>query len=61
MIIIIFCLFLVLSLIGLICFGKFGEELGYSNKFWFVMLFSVGMGIGFVFWGVVELLFYYVV
>lgn len=60
-IIIIFCLFLVLSPIGSIRLGKPGEEPGYSNKSWFAMLFSAGMGIGLVFWGAAEPLSHYAV
>ncbi|MBC2127695.1 BCCT family glycine betaine transporter BetL [Listeria marthii] len=60
-IIIIFCLFLVLSPIGTIRLGKPGEEPGYSNKSWFAMLFSAGMGIGLVFWGAAEPLSHYAV
>lgn len=45
-----------------LAFGKFGnirlgsddDEPEYSNRSWFAMLFSAGMGIGLVFWGVAE-------
>lgn len=54
-------LVLVLSPIGSIRLGKPGEEPGYSNKSWFAMLFSAGMGIGLVFWGAAEPLSHYAV
>ncbi len=48
--------------VGYLAFGKYGNVvLGpddskpeYSNLSWFAMLFSAGMGIGLVFWGVAE-------
>ena len=51
-----------------ICCGKYGKiKLGpddsepeYSTAKWFAMLFSSGMGIGIVFWGVAEPLTHYV-
>lgn len=60
-VIIIFCLFLVLSPIGSIRLGKPGEKPEYSNLSWFAMLFSAGMGIGLVFWGAAEPLSHYAV
>lgn len=36
-------------------------ELEFFVLTWFVMLFLVGMGIGLVFWGVVELILYFVI
>lgn len=41
-----------------IILGEEGEDLEFLLLFWFVMLFSVGMGIGFVFWIMVELISY---
>ncbi|MDO4555068.1 MAG: BCCT family transporter [Lachnospiraceae bacterium] len=57
--------FLIFSLA--ICFSKYGKiRLGgddskpeYSNISWFAMLFSAGMGIGLIFWGVAEPLNHY--
>lgn len=49
-----FCVFLILSPIGAIRLGKPGDRPEYSNKSWFAMLFSAGMGIGLVFWGAAE-------
>lgn len=51
-------IFLIVLKYGFICLGKDDDEFDYSYMIWFVMLFSVGMGIGLVFWGVVELLNY---
>lgn len=53
--------FFVIFILGL-AFSKFGKiKLGpddskpeYSNISWFAMLFSAGMGVGLVFWGVAE-------
>lgn len=41
-----------------IILGEEGEDLEFLLLLWFVMLFSVGMGIGFVFWIMVELISY---
>ncbi|MGG3019862.1 BCCT family transporter [Geobacillus stearothermophilus] len=49
-----FSLFLIFSRYGNICLGRDGEEPEYSYMTWFAMLFSAGMGIGLVFWGVAE-------
>ncbi|WP_040206752.1 glycine betaine uptake BCCT transporter [Neobacillus jeddahensis] len=51
-----------------LAFGKFGgiklgsddDEPEYSNLSWFAMLFSAGMGIGLVFWGVAEPISHYI-
>lgn len=53
-IIVAFCLFLILSPVGGIRLGKRTDRPEYSNKSWFAMLFSAGMGIGLVFWGAAE-------
>lgn len=53
-IIIAFCAFLILSPVGAIRLGKRTDRPEYSNKSWFAMLFSAGMGIGLVFWGAAE-------
>ncbi|QGU00405.1 Glycine betaine transporter OpuD [Candidatus Syntrophocurvum alkaliphilum] len=47
-------IFLILSPLGEIKLGRDDEEPAYSNKAWFAMLFSAGMGIGLLFWGVSE-------
>ncbi|MES1046005.1 BCCT family transporter [Heyndrickxia oleronia] len=52
--IVIFCIFLILSPIGAITLGKPNDKPEYSTVSWFAMLFSAGMGIGLVFWGAAE-------
>lgn len=47
------------SSLGNIKFGNDEEEFEFGFFFWFVMLFVVGMGVGLMFFGVVELLIYY--
>ena len=46
--------FLLLSPVGEICLGCDGDKPEYSTMAWFAMLFSCGMGIGLLFWGVSE-------
>jgi len=53
-VIVAFCLFLILSPVGGIRLGKRTDRPEYSNRSWFAMLFSAGMGIGLVFWGAAE-------
>lgn len=55
----IFSLYLAFSKYGNIRLGKDDERPEYSNLTWFAMLFSAGMGIGLIFWGVAEPLFHY--
>lgn len=50
----IFCIFLAFSKYGQIPLGQDDDEPEYSLPTWFAMLFSAGMGIGLVFWGVAE-------
>ena len=50
----IFALYLAFSRFGNIRLGSDDDEPEYSNLSWFAMLFSAGMGIGLVFWGVAE-------
>lgn len=52
--ILIFVIYLAFSKFGKIKLGKDDEEPEYSRFSWFAMLFSAGMGIGLVFWGVAE-------
>ncbi len=47
-------IFLIVSKYGSIRLGKDDDEPDYSYMTWFAMLFSAGMGIGLVFWGVAE-------
>lgn len=53
-IIVIFCIFLIFSPVGMIRLGKQDEKPEFSKISWFAMLFSAGMGIGLVFWGAAE-------
>lgn len=50
----IFSFYLAFSKYGRIKLGKDDDEPAYSTATWFAMLFSAGMGIGLVFWGVSE-------
>jgi glycine betaine transporter len=50
----VFSLFLGLSRHGNVVLGQDDDEPEYGNRSWFAMLFSAGMGIGLVFWGVAE-------
>ncbi|MEW4218456.1 glycine betaine uptake BCCT transporter [Rossellomorea marisflavi] len=58
-VIVIFCIFLIVSPIGTIRLGKPDDRPEYSRSTWFAMLFSAGMGIGLVFWGAAEPLSHY--
>ncbi|WP_017549899.1 BCCT family transporter [Salinicoccus carnicancri] len=49
-----FCLFLMFSKFGDIRLGNDSEKPVYSTLSWITMLFSAGMGVGLVFWGVAE-------
>src|ERR671911_377566 len=51
---VLFCLFLVLSPYGKIRLGGPDAEPDYSYLGWFAMLFAAGMGIGLMFFGVLE-------
>lgn len=51
---VLFCLFIIVSPYGTLKLGKADEKPEYSMPTWFAMLFSAGMGIGLVFWGVAE-------
>ncbi|KGX84427.1 glycine betaine uptake BCCT transporter [Pontibacillus marinus] len=57
---VIFCIFVIISPFGKLKLGKPDESPDYSLPTWFAMLFSAGMGIGLVFWGVAEPLHHYV-
>ncbi|WP_407545112.1 BCCT family transporter [Priestia sp. HNGD-A6] len=50
----VFTLYLIFSKYGNIKLGKPDEKPQYGYVSWFAMLFSAGMGIGLVFWGVSE-------
>jgi glycine betaine transporter len=51
--------FLLLSPVGEIKLGADDEKPAYKNGVWFAMLFSCGMGIGLLFWGVSEPIWHY--
>ncbi|CAM5203160.1 Glycine betaine transporter OS=Ureibacillus acetophenoni OX=614649 GN=SAMN05877842_10525 PE=3 SV=1 [Ureibacillus acetophenoni] len=53
-VLVVFCIFLIFSPIGIIKLGKPDEKPEFSRASWFAMLFSAGMGIGLVFWGAAE-------
>ncbi|MBA2939808.1 BCCT family transporter [Paenibacillus sp. CGMCC 1.16610] len=55
----VFAFYLAFSKYGRIKLGKDEDEPEYSTISWFAMLFSAGMGIGLVFWGVAEPLSHY--
>ncbi|MFA9556614.1 BCCT family transporter [Evansella sp. AB-rgal1] len=54
-----FVLFLAVSPFGKLRLGKPGEKPEYTFYTWLGMLFSAGVGVGFVFWGVAEPGLYY--
>lgn len=54
-----FALFLIVSPYGKIRLGKPDERPEYSYFTWFAFLFTAGMGIGLVFWGVAEPLYHF--
>ncbi|MFV0440211.1 MAG: BCCT family transporter [Lachnospirales bacterium] len=56
---VVFSFFLLFSKYGKIKLGKDDSKPEFSFISWFAMLFSAGMGIGLVFWGVAEPLNYY--
>src|SRR5690625_1166415 len=56
-----FVIYLAFSKYGKIKLGKDDDEPEYSTFSWFAMLFSAGMGIGLVFWGVAEPVSHYFV
>ena len=55
----IFAVYLALSRYGSIRLGPDDEGPEFHTLSWFAMLFSAGMGIGMLFWGVAEPLFHY--
>ena len=57
--VLLFSLYLAFSRFGKIRLGNDDDRPEYSNFSWFAMLFSAGMGIGLVFWGVAEPIFHY--
>lgn len=57
--VLIFSLYLAFGRFGKIRLGNDDDRPEYSTFSWFAMLFSAGMGIGLVFWGVAEPVFHY--
>ncbi|MBP7769958.1 MAG: BCCT family transporter [Aliarcobacter sp.] len=55
-----FVLFLAISPFGKFKLGPDQSKPSYSNLSWFAMLFSAGMGIGLMFWGVAEPVMHFV-
>ncbi len=55
-----FCIGLLLTNYGKLRIGGPGAEPEFSTMGWFAMLFSAGMGIGILFYGVAEPMFHYV-
>jgi len=53
-------LYLLFSEVGKIRLGEQDEEPKYSRFTWFSMLFSAGMGVGLIFWGVSEPIWHYI-
>ncbi|MGB5447051.1 MAG: BCCT family transporter, partial [Psychromonas sp.] len=56
---VVFCIALAVSPYGKIRLGGDDAKADYSNLSWIAMLFSAGMGIGLMFWGVAEPVAYY--
>ena len=54
-----FCLWLAVSEYGQLRLGRDDEEPEFGYLSWFAMLFSAGMGIGLMFWGVAEPLYHF--
>lgn len=57
---VLFALWLALSRYGRITLGKDGEKPEFRTVSWIAMMFSAGMGIGLIFWGVTEPLTHFV-
>nr|AAS05826.1 BetH [Halobacillus trueperi] len=56
---VIFCLYMIFSPYGKMKLGKPADKPEYNYATWFAMLFSAGMGIGLVFWGAAEPIYFY--
>lgn len=54
-----FCIYLIFSRYGKIKLGKDEDEPEYNYLTWFAFLFTAGMGIGLVFWGVAEPMYHF--
>jgi glycine betaine transporter len=60
LILLFFTIFLLFSKFGRLKLGEDNDQPAYSTISWFSMLFSAGVGIGLVFWGVAEPLSHYI-
>ena len=56
----VFCIYLIVGPYAKIRLGPDDSRPDYSYGAWFAMLFSAGMGIGLLFWGVAEPIYHYV-
>ena len=56
---VLFCLFLIVSPLGKIRLGGKDAKPDYSYPGWFAMLFAAGMGIGLMFFGVLEPVYHF--
>lgn len=56
--IVFFCVFLAVSLLGKVRFGGADARPDYGYPAWIAMLFSAGIGIGLLFFGVLEPMYY---
>lgn len=56
---VIFCLYLMFSRYGKIRLGKDSDRPEFSTVSWIAMLFTAGMGIGLLYWGVAEPVMHY--
>ncbi|MFZ0368552.1 MAG: BCCT family transporter [Halobacillus sp.] len=56
---VVFCIYMIFSPYGKIKLGKPSDKPDYNYATWFAMLFSAGMGIGLVFWGAAEPIYFY--
>lgn len=58
-IVLLFCLFVIVSPLGRIRLGGHAARPAYSNLSWFAMLFAAGIGIGLMFFGVLEPVYFF--
>ena len=56
---VLFCLFLIVSPLGKVRIGGRDSVPDYSRATWFAMLFAAGVGIGLMFFGVLEPVYYF--
>lgn len=57
--VLLFCLFVIVSPLGRIRLGGSEARPAYSNLSWFAMLFAAGIGIGLMFFGVLEPVYFF--